>query len=380
MLPWIDALRGLAILMVLANHVALQVPGLSAPVRALASFGQMGVQLFFVASAYTLCLSWQQRRAGEGRPLLAFLLRRVFRIAPLYWFAIALFAGLHFLNVDADSGGTDSPYTAANVWANLGFVHGLLPAAQNSVVPGGWSIGVEMFFYLLFPLLLRAAQSVRASVLLASLALALNLLWQTSMGGVANNSAAYFHPLNQMPVFLLGMALFRWQQEARRTARLTARLTAQPPALLFVSAIAAALLALLATAFLWRSGWALAFALVPVSAGLGFAALAQAASLESRFPAALLAFGRASYPVYIIHILFAWHGLHALQQHLPLSGDLGFAFALLAVSALSYAAARCLARCIERPGIAAGAWLIRHLSGPAAASSTPALVASKGSK
>lgn len=73
MLPWIDALRGLAILMVLANHVALVVPGLSAPLEMLARFGQMGVQLFFVASAYTLCLSWQQRRADDTQPVLRWL-------------------------------------------------------------------------------------------------------------------------------------------------------------------------------------------------------------------------------------------------------------------------------------------------------------------
>ena len=82
MLPWIDALRGLAILMVLANHVALVIPGLSAPVLALARFGQMGVQLFFVASAFTLCLSWQQRRHDEPLPVQRFLLRRVFRRGP----------------------------------------------------------------------------------------------------------------------------------------------------------------------------------------------------------------------------------------------------------------------------------------------------------
>ena len=143
MLPWIDALRGLAILMVLANHVALVVPGLSAPLLALARFGQMGVQLFFVASAFTLCLSWQHRRADEQQPVRRFLLRRLFRIAPLYWLGVALFAMLHLVQTGAVGSGGEvpySPYTTTNITANLFFVHGFMPAAQNSIVPGGWSI------------------------------------------------------------------------------------------------------------------------------------------------------------------------------------------------------------------------------------------------
>lgn len=178
LLPWIDALRGLAILMVLANHVALVVPGLSAPVQALARFGQMGVQLFFVASAYTLCLSWQQRRAEEPQPVLRFLLRRLFRIAPLYWFGITLFALLHALQT---GGHPADPYTAANLLANAAFVHGFVPGAQNGIVPGGWSIGTEMAFYAAFPLLMAALAQwpgVRASLAAAAVALALALVFQ----------------------------------------------------------------------------------------------------------------------------------------------------------------------------------------------------------
>ncbi|MCV2368884.1 acyltransferase family protein [Roseateles oligotrophus] len=359
MLPWIDAMRGLAILMVLANHVALQVPGLSGPLRALASFGQMGVQLFFVASAYTLCLSWQQRRGNERRPLLSFLLRRFFRIAPLYWFAIALFFGLGLLLAEQQTG---SPYNWANIWANVFFVHGLLPAAQNSVVPGGWSIGVEMVFYLLFPALLALHLRLLPTLgrwtgpLLVAIACGLNLLWQT--GSVGNNSAAYFHPINQIAVFLIGLSWFEWQRGA------ASQMAPKPALECLIAGLAFAV-----TALLWRSGLALAFALLPMTAGLGFAALGQLCSQWSRLPAALLALGRASYAVYIIHILFAWHGLHALQSVQPLQGDLAYLLALGLVTLLSYGAARLLGLAIERPGIGLGARLIHRINRPAQLSS-----------
>jgi len=341
MLPWIDALRGLAILMVLANHVALVVPGLSAPVEMLARFGQMGVQLFFVASAYTLCLSWQQRRADEAQPVLRFLLRRLFRIAPLYGFGIALFAALHLLQ----TGGTPAdPYNAGNVLANAFFVHGFVPAAQNSIVPGGWSIGVEMAFYAAFPLcmaLLSRWPGVAAPLVAAAAALAVAMAWPA--GPMSNNSYAYFHPMNQLPVFLIGIALFQWH---RRPASANRR---QDLAATLVGAMA-----LLATAALWRSGWPSAFAVVPTTAGIGLAALAHGASRLRWLPEVLREIGRRSFAIYVVHLLFAWHALRLLSATLDLRGDVAFVLALLAVTELSSVTAGLLTRWVERPGIALG--------------------------
>src|SRR4051812_26086677 len=86
-LSYIDALRGIAVLFVISVHhgmVFRQLP----LVQSISGFGQMGVQLFFVASAYTLCLSASRR----AEPTKNFYLRRFFRIAPLYYFAIVLYA------------------------------------------------------------------------------------------------------------------------------------------------------------------------------------------------------------------------------------------------------------------------------------------------
>ena len=346
MLPWIDALRGLAILLVLPSHVALVVPGLSAPVLALARFGQMGVQLFFVASAYTLCLSWQQRRCDEAQPvrrslLREFLLRRIFRIAPLYWLGVALFAALHF----AQAGTGAAPYTAANVAANVFFGHGFVAAAQNSIVPCGWSIGVEMAFYALFPLLVVACSHGTGlrPALAAAVALGLNLALQDAV--VANNSFAYFHPLNQLPVFLLGMALFQWQRSRSAPGGVAA-------------ALGLAGAPFFGLALLWRSGWGLAFVAVPAVAGLAFVALAHAAGRWRRPWPVLQAVGRASYAIYIVHVVFAWHGRRAVADVLPLHGDGAYAAALLAVAALSYVTALWLGRGVERPGIQLGRRLL----------------------
>ncbi len=347
-LPWVDALRGLAILMVLANHVALVVPGLSAPVELLARFGQMGVQLFFVASAYTLCLSWQQRRADEPQPVLRFWLRRWFRIAPLYWFGIALFTLLHGLQT---GGRVSEPYTAANLLANALFVHGVVPAAQNSIVPGGWSIGTEMAFYAAFPLLMvvfTKRPGMAAPLAAAVLVLVLNLVFQAAP--VANNSFAYFHPLNQLPVFLIGIALFQWHRRPASGGRWHALATA------LVGGAA-----LLATALWWRSGLPQAFVVVPSTAGLAFAALAHGASRLRWLPAPLCAIGQRSFAIYVVHLLFAWHALRLLGVGLDWRGDLAYALSLAAATGLSCIAADVLSRWIERPGIAWGRRLVSAL-------------------
>jgi peptidoglycan/LPS O-acetylase OafA/YrhL len=86
-LEYIDVLRAVAILMVIFVHNSQTVNGLSTEVKSISEYGQIGVQLFFVASAYTLCFS-QTKRRQDKFPLRSFFLRRFFRIAPLYYFAI----------------------------------------------------------------------------------------------------------------------------------------------------------------------------------------------------------------------------------------------------------------------------------------------------
>lgn len=54
---YIDIVRGVAILAVVLVHVGSILPELSPLPTALYTYGNLGVQLFFVASALTLCMS-----------------------------------------------------------------------------------------------------------------------------------------------------------------------------------------------------------------------------------------------------------------------------------------------------------------------------------
>ena len=89
-LAYIDWMRGLAILLVIATHVKGIVPDCSGLTNAVLSFGRMGVQLFFVVSACTLYQSWMRSGSSIGA-VKKFYLRRYFRIAPMYGFGILIY-------------------------------------------------------------------------------------------------------------------------------------------------------------------------------------------------------------------------------------------------------------------------------------------------
>ena len=165
----LDLLRGIAILLVVLVHCREEstglVPGLSWFAQ---EFGGLGVQLFFIVSGYTMMLTYGDRTdPGAAR---SFYLRRFFRIAPLFWAAMVFYLlatrGRGITNFAPDG------VSVSDVLLTFFFLHSASVTAYNSVVPGGWSIAVEMQFYLLFPLLIYLFRRRSGAVLCyASIAL-----------------------------------------------------------------------------------------------------------------------------------------------------------------------------------------------------------------
>src|SRR5579859_6173039 len=90
---YIDCVRGYAVVLVITCHVTGAFAQLPYPVHRLTTLGWHGVQLFFLASAVTLLMSWHHDQARFGRAQVApFFIRRFFRIAPAYYAAAAFYA------------------------------------------------------------------------------------------------------------------------------------------------------------------------------------------------------------------------------------------------------------------------------------------------
>lgn len=180
--------------------------------------GARGVQLFYVVSAFTLFLSLHQRERLENSPNLDFFIRRFFRIAPLYWVSIFYYLWQNGTGPNYWTGGNE-PITTLNILSNFTFIHGINPYWINSLVPGGWSIAVEMSFYLTVPFLFAAYSNqenkkiflyllffgtIAFSFLLRLILINHPLVEQTQLW---NEYLFLFLP-SQFPVFVIGMIAF----------------------------------------------------------------------------------------------------------------------------------------------------------------------------
>jgi peptidoglycan/LPS O-acetylase OafA/YrhL len=161
---YVDAIRGYAFLGVLFSHCAFSFVYFH--FNWLFKSGGCGVQLFFLASAITLYYSMSARHTGQGLHAFNFYLRRLFRIAPLYWLSMIFYWSVpdslqpNFLGMWAPDGVHKSYFLL-----NALFLHGWFPYMFNSIVPGGWSIAVEMTFYLVFPFCFFFIKNLRTAFL-----------------------------------------------------------------------------------------------------------------------------------------------------------------------------------------------------------------------
>ena len=139
----LDTLRSLAIVAVMFFHVSGRLPD---RLSAIAQFGWMGVDLFFVLSGYLIGSQLLKLyRAGERPRLWDFYRRRLFRILPAYLAVLALY---FLLPVWREQPGI-SP-----LWQFLTFTENLfVDYANNEAFSHVWSLCVEEHFYLLLPLL-----------------------------------------------------------------------------------------------------------------------------------------------------------------------------------------------------------------------------------
>ena len=338
-------------------HTGSRVALLPYPLKRLTNFGWYGVQLFFLMSCVTLLLSWHSEERKGGVDLRAFWVRRFFRIAPLYYLAAAA-----YFVIDRPMAGFD----LRQLLASLAFVNAwyptLIPTTPTgwTVVPGGWSIGVEFTFYALFPLVARYLRSLRSALGFLALTLPASIL--ANMGARAwlhgrfddpstTQFLFYWFP-NQLPVFALGVVLFHALGRPKIT--LLARL--QPLVLLLCGAggIVAA------EAHLPKI-WGYNAGLLPPASLVASCLFAAAALTLASGPGSLLvnrairALGTVSFSAYLTHFAV----LEMLSRQFDLSGSsllvtAAFAALWLATVSVTYGVSWALYRWVEAPMIDRG--------------------------
>lgn len=361
---YIDALRGVAILMVILVHTAQQIPMLGGLIKTAADYCQMGVQLFFVISSYTLCLSFE-RRSPERYRIISFYIRRFFRIAPLYYTGIAVYFGIFVVRQLYKNGDylTIDPYNFSNIFANILFVHAFIPSANNTIVPGGWSIATEMLFYLIFPAIFLLGKKISDLgcyklfwlVLVAVIFNCMVQFYFFKISGVAieNNSFMYFSLLNQIPVFCVGIVLYFIHAKYDRLA------VSSGPVASIIGFVSLSILALV----LWMSEINEFFLIIPTIAAVSFAFLFNLFKKYYRFNGLLRKVGSVSFSMYVFHFIFvrylAVFLILYLEKYLP--AELLLVVAFVAVAFVTYFVALLTEKNIESKGIWVGATIVKTL-------------------
>ena len=350
---YINSLRGIAILLVVIRHVFMWIPPTSAILEAIGSIAGRGVQLFYLVSSITLCFSIANRKKKENYPFRNFFLRRIFRIAPLFYLAIIFYYCIAPWKIEA-----------WKVITSFLFIHGFHPESINGVVPGSWSIAVQMTFYLCLPLLYRFFSNPKKALIGVFVATLLSLLISKGLYTIFLPKLTgeleivyyeyffYWFPA-QLPIFLMGILVFRIMESPEHNQKRWAWPT------MF---IACYLMVAFAKCYYIR--------LLPhhLLLGVAFTFLFYSLSLN---PIPLLVnqvlgwIGKLSYSIYLLHFAILSFYVYHFPNGLLLQNLPSILVSLLAVLSTAILFSIITYNLIEKPGIRLGKFLIEKLESSA---------------
>lgn len=371
----IDALRGYAILIVIAVHALGHLHDLVWPAKRVLSLGYYGVQLFFLASAVTLLMSWHRSTDPFGQRSLKFLVRRFFRIAPLYYLAIVLY----WFAYDMGAGDFSLRLLLATLFFYNAWSPYLIPTVPGwTPVPGGWSIGVEFCFYLVFPLIAPLITGLWRALAFVGVALAVMFAASAFGPGLHPELSAeqqanflYFWPPNQLVIFALGFLLYHLV----KSPAIRRRVQGGPVSADLASAVLLGLLFLLSfyglqKAIDWETG-RLPTHLLATLCFMGWALVLILRPTGLAINRPIMGLGKVSFSAYVLHFAILGQVNRLLQAIWPVgtTGMLSIAHAAVFI-ALAVIATRIAGeisyRLIEQPCIGIGKALLVSLRRPPA--------------
>ncbi|WTN31916.1 acyltransferase [Streptomyces canus] len=391
-LGWLDALRGIAALVVVFDHSSYSfMAEFRRELMPEFNTSRYGIMVFFLVSGYIIPASLERR--GSVR---TFWIGRIFRIYPL-WAAVAVAAlGAHLLGIAEirDFGGES---TAAAVIAHVTLFQELLGTPNLLLVL--WTLSYEMAFYLLVvalfsvrlhrrsatyaiglaalaavsvaagaalpvsalsgavgvaPLVVVAAITMAAAIGCASAQSPALRVIGAILGGLlalvlvtCNGTVPMWEGLVILAVMFLGTAVYRAE-----SGQSSWRYAASAAAVVVVCAVGSAY-RYGGGANFTRRGWIVAFLLAVATFGIGLA------FRRRRIPRWLIGLGTISYSVYLVHpvLLAVTDGTIGRWERDNLVLEVAFYAVLLPVSVLTY-------RCVEVPGQAWGRRLVGRNHAP----------------
>ena len=203
--PVIELLRGVAAIMVMLCHYAALIQDVE---RNWMNFLHTGVDFFFVISGFVFApLLLSPARENTA----AFAIRRVFRIYPLFLFAIIFYALLPHKTWDNGIVLQHALFLHTTISKEIAFYYN----------PAFWSLPVEVEFYLLIGLLvfLKMRNTAPTLLLLSGLSLLVNLWGHHVLPENSYAKLVLIHHLPGIfPEFMLGMLAYMISKNCDRLA------------------------------------------------------------------------------------------------------------------------------------------------------------------
>jgi peptidoglycan/LPS O-acetylase OafA/YrhL len=200
----LDWLRGLLALSIMIYHLVgwtLYQPDAG---ELLGRLGIYGVSMFFILSGLAIASSCADGMA-DARAVLVFFVRRVFRIWPLLWLAVIV---VMLGDVLLKGSSVNWSLFFLNITAAFGFVD---PGAY--VNTGAWSIGNEVVYYAMTPVILVAFNRGRSFgvgviLLAACLAAVFAFVELSPAATLATQWQVYINPFNNLFLYSAGVAIY----------------------------------------------------------------------------------------------------------------------------------------------------------------------------
>jgi peptidoglycan/LPS O-acetylase OafA/YrhL len=339
----IESLRGVAALLIVFFHLVelAQLPLPSGLGFVRSHFG-MGVLLFYALSGFVLAWGYSDRLTLGKAEIIPFYVRRFFRIAPLFYTVLIGWRGLgHVLWSWSDSKST--------IILNMAFLFGLVPGEHESLVMAGWSVGIEMLFYFIFPVLIVLLGNMHSALIGFIISCFLSTMVNNSFTTAGLGSYAYMNLLTHLPSFIAGILSYRiWRGRNYEQGNFGYWLLAFVLILIMLMVKQNDGIYELPLSEYHRHIWSLTFAL------LIYSSCVLSPSWLSRGP--LRWFGRMSFSAYLLHplVLVSLIKSGAIVWLSNFGILPGFIFGSVITLALVCAVSYVSHRWIELPGIALG--------------------------